>query len=116
MATSSEADCNMPDAIETTTFRLVRNATLGDFIDANHDVDAWLLRQPGFKSRWIAERDDKVIVDMLLWSSSDHARNAMHRLMDELRDSPVHALIQKRTVTWTVCEVKHSLARSQQGR
>jgi hypothetical protein len=31
----------------------------------------------------------------------------MHKLMDELGDSPVHALIDHDTVTWTVAAVRH---------
>lgn len=99
----------MSPALEITTFRLVRGATLKAFIAANSDVDAWLLRQPGFRSRWIAERDDHVIVDALLWASSMAARDAMERLMVELGDSPVHALIDPSTVSWEVCEVGHAL-------
>lgn len=99
----------MSSALEITTFRLVKGATLADFIAANRDVDAWLLHQPGFKSRWIAERDDHEIVDALLWASSAAARDAMGRLMVELGDSPVHSLIRQSTVSWTVCEVGHVL-------
>ena len=35
------------------------------------------------------------------------ARAAMQRLMDELADSPVHALIDQATVTWTVARIGH---------
>ncbi|MCE4554399.1 hypothetical protein [Pelomonas cellulosilytica] len=95
----------MTSALEITTFRLVKGKTLTDFIAANRDVDAWLLRQPGFRSRWIAESDDHEVVDVLLWASSAAARDAMGRLMVELGESPVHALIRQATVSWTVCEV-----------
>jgi hypothetical protein len=81
---------------------------MADFIAVNVDVDAWLSRQPGFRSRRIAQRDDGVIVDMLIWDSVEEAEDSMHRLMDELRDSPVHALIDQRTVSWTVASVGHS--------
>ena len=98
----------MKEAVEITTFRLVRNATLTDFIAANMDVDAWLLRQPGFRSRRIAQRHDGVIVDMLLWDTPQQAEVAMQRLLEELSDSPVHALIDPRSVSWTVASVGHS--------
>lgn len=100
----------MPDALEVTRFRLVRTATIADFVAANKDVDAWLQRQPGFKSRWIVKNDDQGVVDLLLWASAEAARDAMSRLMTELSDSPVHALIDQRTVSWTVSEVRHQLA------
>ena len=101
----------MTEAIEITTFKLMRGHTCADFIEANADVDAWLRQQPGFKSRRIAQRSDGVVVDTLLWHSSTQAESAMHRLMDELRDSPVHALINQRTVDWTVADVFHALER-----
>lgn len=97
----------MAEAIEIVTFQLARGASFADFVDANRDVDAWLLRQPGFRSRRLAEQGDRTVVDLLVWASDTHARTAMHRLMDELRDSPVHALIDHATVTWAVATVRH---------
>ena len=45
----------MPETIEITTFKLVVGRTIEDFVAANVDINAWLKRQPGFKSRRIAE-------------------------------------------------------------
>jgi len=100
----------MAEAIEITTFQLNKGHTCAEFIAGNADVDSWLRRQSGFRSRRIAQRDDGVIVDMLMWASVDDATSAMHRLMDELRDSPVHALIDQHTVEWTVSSVFHAIA------
>ena len=47
-------------AIEVTTFNLRRSLTIEDFLLANTDIDAWLLKQPGFVSRRIARRHDGV--------------------------------------------------------
>jgi hypothetical protein len=47
----------MTEAIEVTTFRL-KGRSCAEFITANRDIDAWLKRQPGFRSRRIAERDN----------------------------------------------------------
>ena len=55
----------MTEAIEITTFKLDGQSCKA-FIAANPDVDEWLKRQPGFRSRRIAERDDGTIVDMLI--------------------------------------------------
>jgi hypothetical protein len=99
----------MTEAIEITTFKLVKGCTCDDFVGGNADVNRWLTKQTGFRSRRIAQREDGVIVDMLIWASVDEATSAMHRLMDELKDSPVHGLIDQRTVTWTVSAVFHSL-------
>ena len=40
----------MPDAIEITTFEL-NGCSVKEFVAANAEVDAWLKRQPGFRSR-----------------------------------------------------------------
>jgi hypothetical protein len=95
-------------AIEITTFKL-NGCNCAAFIAGNADVDAWLQRQPGFQSRHIAERDDGTIVDMLLWNSVAEGEDAMSRLMTELADSPVHALIDQSTVSWTIAQVRHQL-------
>lgn len=95
------------EAIEIVTFHLVQGVSFDDFVDANREVDAWLKLQPGFRARRIAEEDGFRVVDVLLWNSGAAARTAMHKLMDELGDSPVHALIDQATVTWTVAEIRH---------
>jgi hypothetical protein len=100
------------EAIEIVTFRLARGASFADFVEANRHVDAWLQLQPGFRSRRLAQERSACVVDVLLWDSETAARTAMLKLMDELCDSPVHALIDQKTVTWTVAEIKHTLARS----
>jgi hypothetical protein len=99
----------MTEAIEITTFKLTKGHTCEDFVTGNADVDKWLKRQPGFRSRRIAQREDGTIVDMLIWASADDGVSAMHRLMDELRDSPVHAMINQKTVAWTVSSVFHAV-------
>jgi len=98
-------------AIEVTTFRLTSGLTVADFILANIDVDAWLLKQTGFVSRRIAEREDGVIVDTLIWASVRDGEDGAARLMTELGDSPVHAAIDQRTVDWTVSPIHHAIGR-----
>jgi len=100
----------MIEAVEITTFKLVRGCSGDKFIAANAEIDAWLKRQSGFRSRRILERDDGTIVDMLLWDSAAESEASMHRLMDELRDSPVHKMIDQRTVSWSVLPVRHCVA------
>jgi hypothetical protein len=100
----------MTEAIEITTFKLVKGYSPDDFIAVNANIDAWLKRQPGFRSRRITLQDDGTVVDMLLWNSVAEAQSAMSRLMDELRDSPVHTMIDQRTVSWNVSPVQHFIA------
>jgi hypothetical protein len=97
------------DAIEVTTFKLTAGLTIGDFIAANTDVDAWLLMQPGFRSRRIAQRGDGVVVDLLIWASARDGEDAAARLMSELASSPVHTAIDQSTVSWTVTPICHRL-------
>lgn len=99
-------------AIEVTTFKLKRGLTIEDFLTANTDVDVWLLKQPGFVSRRIAQRDDGVVVvDVLVWKSVADGEDGAARLMVELADSPVHAAIDQSTVDWTVSAVHRLVER-----
>ena len=41
----------MIEAVEITTFKLVRGCSGDKFIAANAEIDAWLKGQPGFRSR-----------------------------------------------------------------
>ena len=91
------------EAMELTTFKL--RGALEEFIAANADVDVWLAAQPGFRLRRIAAQDDGTVVDMLLWETAEHGERAAERLLAELRDSPVHAMIDHRTVRWQVLPV-----------
>lgn len=93
-------------AVEITTFQL-NGVGLQAFIAANAGVDAWLQRQPGFRSRHIAQRDDGSVVDVLMWDSAAQSTEAAHRLMSELVQSPVHAMIDQRTLSWSVVPVRH---------
>lgn len=97
------------EAIEVTTFRL-NGHSCQEFIAANADIDAWLKRQPGFRSRRIVERDDGTIVDVLIWASAEAGHKAAGGIMTEMGHSPVHAImIDQRTVDWTVAPVRHSI-------
>lgn len=100
---------NKPGGLETTTFKLEKGKTYSDFITANADVDAWLKKQPGFQSRHIAQRLDGTIIDALIWDSEQDGRNAMHRLMSELADSPVHEVIDQGTVSWNIYPIYHQI-------
>jgi hypothetical protein len=99
----------MTEAIEITTFKLA-NCTCDDFIDANVEIDDWLKRQAGFRSRRLAQWNDGTVVDMLIWDSAAHGRVAMARLMNEMGHSRVHAMIDQPTVSWSVAPVRHRVS------
>lgn len=93
-------------AIELTTFKL-KGFTTKQFIEANAAIDAFLKRQKGFRSRTIFELKKDVVYDMLVWDSEEDGTNAMHKLMTELSDSPVHDMIDQSTVSWNITPVEH---------
>lgn len=95
-------------ALEVTTFKLRQGLSLHDFITANADVDEWLIRQSGFRSRYISQRDDGLVADVLHWDSVSEGERAMHRLLEELADSAVHECIDQRTVKWSIAPISHS--------
>ncbi|RRN63880.1 hypothetical protein [Caulobacter sp. 602-1] len=97
------------DAIEVTTFKLTSGLTIDDFVAANADVDAWLLKQPGFISRRIVQRGDGVVIDLLIWARVRDGETAAARLMDGLAASPVHAAIDRSKASFTVSAVQHRL-------
>jgi len=97
----------MTDAVEITTFHLASGHTLKSFIEANADVDAWLVRQPNFVSRRILQRPDGEIVDLLVWTSKAAGVDGAERLVTELTGSPVHAAIDQATVSWSVTSTSH---------
>lgn len=61
------------------------------------------------RSRHITEKQDKTIMDLLLWYSVEDAKQAMHRIMDEMADAQVHDMIDQKTVSWNVYPVYHQL-------
>jgi hypothetical protein len=99
------------EAIEITSFRLVVGRSAKDFVAANADINEWLKRQPGFRSRRIAELDDGSIVDMLIWASAANGSDAAQRIMTEMGSSPVHAVIDQRSVVWRIAKVRQQTGR-----
>lgn len=88
----------MAEAVEITTFRLADGMDMEGFIAANADINAWLKKQPGFLSRRICEREDGIVVDMLIWASAEDGHRAASGIMTEMRSSPVHDAIDQSTV------------------
>lgn len=93
------------EAMELTTFKL--RVPLAEFMAANAEVDVWLAKQRGFRLRRIAQEDDGTVIDMLLWDSVADGEAVAERLMEELGDAPLHAMIDHRTVRWRVLPVHH---------
>lgn len=91
----------MTEAIEIITFKLAGHSC-ADFIAANRPVDAWLRRQPGFRSRRIAQKRDGTIVDMLVWADAQAGTAAAARVGEEVQLSAMHAMIDHRTVAWSL--------------
>jgi hypothetical protein len=98
----------MTEAIEVTTFKL-NGHSCAEFVAANREIDAWLKRQPGFRSRRIAERDNGTVIDMLIWASAEDGRRAASGIMTEMGHSLVHQMIDQATVEWSVSPVRHRI-------
>jgi hypothetical protein len=96
-------------AIEITSFKLL-GSTLKEFINVNKkDIDEWLKNQEGFQSRHIIETSDGTIMDIVFWDKSEQGTEAMLRLMGETSNSKIHSMIDQRTVSWNIYEVKHTV-------
>lgn len=96
------------EAIELTTFKL-DGVTFEQFIAANEDVDSFLRRQEGFRWRKMIQLENGTVADILGWDTVDAGTRAMHGLMSELSDSPVHATIKQSSVSWNIAPVLHSI-------
>jgi hypothetical protein len=99
----------LSEALEMTSFKLIKGLKLEDFVAANEDIDLWLQRQPGFQWRRIGMRSDGYVVDALLWASARDAHRCASGIVTEMAGSPVHATIDHATVHWFVLECLHTL-------
>lgn len=98
----NKMDCR---CVEMTEFALNEGFTVADFNAANVGITPWLERQPGFIDRVIVVQTSGDITDMVFWRCEREARAAVRRLMRELADSPIHAVINQRTVSWRIAAV-----------
>lgn len=92
-------------AVELTSFMLVRNKTLVDFIAATKDIQVWLSKRAGFRRRHTFQDDSGRIYDLVFWDKEVQGVKAMEKLMTEFSDASVHAMINQRTVNWCVTPV-----------
>lgn len=95
----------MSEALEITTFRLVRGLTGADFVKANEDINAYLRRQAGFRWRRITQEGDGTITDIVAWARAADGERSAEGIMTEMADSPVHATIDHATVQFRIAPV-----------
>ncbi|WP_413989063.1 hypothetical protein ACMDCR_24120 [Labrys okinawensis] len=100
----------MPEAVEITTFRLADGVDMAAFIAANEDISVLLKTRTGFISRHICEREDAVVVHMLIWASVEDGNRTAAGIMSKMQSSPVHAAINQSTVYWSISAVRFALA------
>jgi hypothetical protein len=93
------------EILEVTTLRPAPGLTAADFVAANEDINAYLLRQPGFRWRRIVVRDDGTIVDIVAYDSIEHAHAGAGGITGEMAGSPVHDTIDHGTVDWQMTTV-----------
>lgn len=89
-------------AVEFTSFFLIKNKTLDDFIAATKDIHVWLSKRAGFRARHTFQDDAGRIYDLVYWDKESQGVSTMQKLMQVFADSPVHSLINQRTVNWCV--------------
>ncbi|WP_394618684.1 hypothetical protein JNUCC0626_06155 [Lentzea sp. JNUCC 0626] len=95
----------MPEILEITTLSPAPGLAPEDFVAANEDINDYLRRQPGFRWRRIAVRDDGTVVDIVAYDSIEHARAGAGGITGEMGNSPVHATIDHGTVDWQLTTV-----------
>ncbi|PBB44870.1 hypothetical protein CK222_07935 [Mesorhizobium sp. WSM3866] len=87
----------MTETLEIVTFRLKPDTAAG-FVAQNGFVTDWLVRQPGFLSRHLGERDDGSWVDVVRWQSLEQAQAAAQRIMAEIGDCEAMRAIEPASV------------------
>lgn len=100
---------NSLGAIEFTSFKLIQGKSINDFIEVNHDIDRWLKKQKGFRSRHISQNEDGLVLDILFWDTEKDGKNSCSKLLNIFADSPIHKMINQRTVSWFVAPVQQSI-------
>lgn len=96
-------------AVEITILTLKKGYSIKDFIEVNKEIDPWLQKQKGFRSRTIFEQANGKIYDLLIWDKESDGEKSMRLLMKEFANSPIHEMIDQRTVNWFVSPIAHSL-------
>jgi hypothetical protein len=99
----------MAQAVEFATYRL-KNANLEEFLAASTEIDAWLVCQPGFLTRHLAEGQDGSILDFTVWSSMQDGKRAFQRLTTLVEGSVMFGLIDPQSLEWALLPVAHRLA------
>jgi len=89
-------------AVELTSFFLTKNKTIEDFIAATQDIHLWLSKRTGFRARQTFQDDSGRIYDLVFWDKESQGIKTMHKLMEVFAESPVHGLINQRTVNWSI--------------
>ncbi len=95
----------MSETLEITMLRPAPGRSVDDFIRANEDIDAYLVRRPGFLWRRIAVAGDGTVVDVVAYDSPAHARAGAAGITGEMAGSPVHATIDQDSVDWRLATV-----------
>lgn len=100
----------MTTTIEIVEFRLGRG-TGAAFVAANAPLNAWLMEQPGFISRQLAEREDGGYIDIVIWSSRSEAEAAAGKVMALFGQADAMTMIDPETIRMSHAPVMMSLAR-----
>lgn len=79
------------------------------FVDACGEIDAWVVRQPGFVSRHMVRNEDESWADLVLWNSLDEAKAAADRFGAELGTCAAVEMIEKDSISMSHASIISSL-------
>ena len=88
----------MNAVIEMVTFTLLDNASDEQFIQANHHLNRWVQRQPGFQNRTLVKQDNGTWLDMVQWQTQAQAGAAAEKFMEDMAQSECMAMIDPESV------------------
>lgn len=89
----STAMAASPTVIELVRFHLTPGARLEDFLLAAQKTEEALRRQPGYLQRALAVDAHGLWVDLVIWTSLEHAKTAAGAMMAEPSFQPFMAMI-----------------------
>jgi hypothetical protein len=85
--------------IELVSFRLKAGTDRDAFLQAAHQTEALIRRQPGFQTRMLTEDSDGTWREVVTWDSHDTAMKAAETVMSDPEFAPFEAMIDPATVT-----------------
>lgn len=88
----------MSKAIEIAMFRMTEGTSKTTFIEASSAMVDWLQKQSGFLSRNMSNLEDGSWIDIVYWESTQAAKAAAEKFMQDLGDCAFMRMIDPESV------------------